>query len=441
MMRRRDRLTTPALRLTATFSLLLALALQATAQTATPLPATPANDAGGLPRTADVVSVLTQSPAYQASLQTLAAEQAVQTQYRVGTHEWTGVLSAARRNQRGTAAEQTQEWDIGLDRAVRLPGKRAAYEQAGQARVELAQAARLKAWRDQARLLLERHGAWLRERASAAVWAEQQALLKRQFDAVSRRQALGDAAVVEQQLAEAAWVQAEVQAQTAAARAVAARDSLARAFPGLDLSAPYPVPPPQLLANNAKGSDSDAVWLLAQHEHSPELALARSETTLADAQGRIEQTETRPDPTVGVRVGQARSGNERFLGLVFSLPFGGEYRAAGATAAAARAAAATLRLADTERRVAGDGSQRLHDTQQAQAQALGSAAAAQRLVQVADSLQRSYQLGEGSLGDVLAARRLANEQRLTAAVATVEAWLTRQRLALEAGRLWPDAAP
>jgi outer membrane protein TolC len=434
-MRRRDRVATPTLRLTATLSLLLALALPATAQTATPQPAAPADDANGLPRTADVVSALTQSPAYQASLQMLAAEQAVQTQYRVGAHEWTGVVSAARRNQRGPAAEQTQEWDVGLDRAVRLPGKRAAYEQAGQARVDLAQAARQKAWRDQARLLLERQGAWLRERAAAAVWAEQQALLKRQFDAVSRRQALGDAAAVEQQLAEAAWVQAEVQAQTAAARAVAARDSLIRAFPGLDLTAPYPVPTPQPLI------DGDTVWLAAQHDHSPELALARSESTLAESQGRIEQTETRPDPTLGVRVGQARSGNERFLGLMLSLPFGGEYRAAGATAAAARASAAALRLADTERRVAGDGSQRLHDTQQAQAQALGSAAAAQRLVQVADSLQRSYQLGEGSLGDVLAARRLANEQRLTAAVATVEAWLTRQRLALEAGRLWPDAAP
>jgi hypothetical protein len=78
--------------------------------------------------------------------------------------------------------------------------------------------------------------------------------------------------------------------------------------------------------------------------------------------------------------------------------------------------------------------------QSAQAQALGSADAAGRLVQVADSLQRSYQLGEGSLGDVLAARRLANEQRLAAAVATVDAWLTRQRLALEAGRLWPETA-
>jgi hypothetical protein len=125
---------------------------------------------------------------------------------------------------------------------------------------------------------------------------------------------------------------------------------------------------------------------------------------------------------------------------VLSVPFGGEYRAAGAAAAAARAAAAALRLADAERRAGTEATQRLREAQAAHALAAGNADAALRLVQLADSLQRSYQLGEGTLSEVVAARRQANEQRLAAAVGTVEAWIARHRLALEAGALWPEPA-
>ena len=48
-----------------------------------------------------------------------------------------------------------------------------------------------------------------------------------------------------------------------------------------------------------------------------------------------------------------------------------------------------------------------------------------------------------ALAEVLAARRLANEQRAAAAAAAADAWGARWRLMLEAGRLWacPDPCP
>jgi outer membrane protein TolC len=395
-------------------------------------PASADASAPPLPGAAQAVAVLAQSPAYLAALRQIDAERAVSTQFRVGPHEWTGVVSAAQRRQRSPVSEQTQEWDLGLDRTLRLPGKGAAYERAGQARVAVAQAHRRKVWQEQSLRLLEDLGAWVREHEAARVWADQTALLRQQVDAVSRRQALGDAAQVDRLLAEAAWVQARVQSEAAASRAATARESLDRAFPGLGLAASPALAPPALYP------DLEIDALSARPSSSADLVLARLESELADAQQRVEQAETRPDPTVGVRVGQARSGGEQFVGMVFTMPIGGEYRAAGAAAAAARAAAAALRLADTERRVGNESAQRLRDARSAEALASGTADAAQRLIQVADNLQRSYQLGEGALGDVVAARRQANEQRLAASVAAVDAWMARQRLALHAGALWPE---
>jgi outer membrane protein TolC len=142
-------------------------------------------------------------------------------------------------------------------------------------------------------------------------------------------------------------------------------------------------------------------------------------------------------------VGQARSGAERFVGVVLSMPFGGEYRLAGAAATASRAAAAELHLADAQRRARSEATQRLRDAQSAQALWSDLEGTAQRLTQVANGMQRSYQLGEGTLSEVIAARRLAIEQQLAAAIGAAEAWTAHHRLALEAGMLWrePASAP
>ncbi len=51
-------------------------------------------------------------------------------------------------------------------------------------------------------------------------------------------------------------------------------------------------------------------------------------------------------------------------------------------------------------------------------------------------LARAYQLGEGSLNDLLAARRLANEAQLAAHQQQLDALYLRYRLLLDTHRLW-----
>jgi outer membrane protein, heavy metal efflux system len=395
------------------------------------LPVGASEESTVLPPAASVIATLVKSPAYGAALRGIEAERSVHRQYQVGAYEWTGTISAARRAQsRPAPAETTSEWDIGIERKVRLPGKAFAADRAGEARVGQAAAVRHKVWREQARLLLDRQASWLRERESARVWTVQVGLLKLQADAVTKRLRVGDAARIEQQQAEAALMQAQSQAEAASGRAMAARESLERLFPELQMAVASAMPEPQAL------SRSDAEWLQAQLAASPELELARKESDVAEALMRLESAETRPDPTLGLRVGQARSGAERTFGFVLSVPFGGEYRVAGASAAVARAAAASFQRDDAERRALADGASRLRDSHAAYDQWLRSADVARRLAQIAASMAKGYQLGDGSLAEVLTARRLANEQELTTSAGLVDAWIARYRLELEAGLLW-----
>ena len=62
--------------------------------------------------------------------------------------------------------------------------------------------------------------------------------------------------------------------------------------------------------------------------------------------------------------------------------------------------------------------------------------AAEALAGSADLMERAWQLGEGSLADTLAARRLAHEARLAAQLARLEASEARYRLLLDAHQLW-----
>ncbi len=383
-----------------------------------------------MPSTTSAVQALAQSPGYQAARSLVEADRFVQRQFIVGAQEWVGVAYAARRRQNAPVPEQTIEWDVGLERAVRLPGKARLARQVGDAKLAQAQAVQHRVWREQSRLLLERHGNWLREREQARVWEAQLALWQRQLDAVSRRLRLGDAARIEQRQAEAALAQAHVQFQAAQRRAAAAREALQRQFPALALADEPAVRPPDGAPVN------DAQWLAAQAASNPDVDVARQDNRVADALLQLETAEQHPDPTLGLRVGQARSASERFIGVTLSIPFGGEYRAAGAAATAARAVAASLHQRDAERKNEVDAALRLREAQTAYAVWSGNDEAASRLQEVADSLQRGYTLGEGHLTDILTARRLAHDQQLATAIAAVDAWMARYRLVLEAGLLW-----
>jgi outer membrane protein TolC len=384
-----------------------------------------------LPHPALVQQVLAQLPAFRAALQETELAQLQRGLWVAGDPAWAATASTAQRRVDDALPARSSEWELSLQRNIRLPGKTWRYERAGLRRLEQAKAHVLRAWREQSRQLLELCSHWWRDNESSRVWASQVDLLRQQRDAVNRRQRIGTAAVLEQHQAEAALAQARAQAEAASGRAAAARQVLARRFPGLDMPTLQAVPAPEPLP------DDDARWLQRLGTASVDVSAARREVAMAEAQVGIDEAERRPDPTVALRVGRARNGTEQVVGLSLSVPFGGEARQVAARASAARATAAERLLEDAQRQSDAESLLHLAAARTALASWYAHAEAARRLTVATEGLARAYLLGEGSLTDVLSARRLANEQQLALTQATVDAWLLRHRLELEAGALWP----
>ena len=374
-------------------------------------------------------TLLRQSPALTAAQAAIDAERAGSRQLGIGPNEWTVTATTARRTPTGSSA--THEWDLGLERAVRWPGKQAAAEQLGERRIAAARVQWLRAWREQARALLDRHAAWLRESEAARLWTEQVRVLEEQAQGVSRRQQLGDASRLERLQAKAALTQSQAQRLAAEGRRDAARDALAQQFPGWPMPARSALPPPPSPASNALPTLDELVAL------DPDAQAARADQRALEAQLGLERAEQRPDPTLALRYGRALSNAERVVGIGAAFPLGGAYRAAGVEATTARLTQLEASRLALERRLAADAAGRLRERQASWASWQRAAEAAQELADSAQGLARSYQLGEGQLIDVLAARRLALDQRLAAALAAVDAWAAQWRLDLDAGRLWP----
>lgn len=406
----------------ALFTLLTVSSLGALASEATP----------GLPPEPLVARLLVEAPMVRAASAQLRAEEANKTRLEAGPHEWNARVGGQQRRTLPNNApdERYSEWSAALERPLRLPGKGALDAEIGAAGVQIAQTGLGDARHETARALLAAWFAWLREQATAQQWAQQVELLARQEQAVQRRRQLGDAARIETVQAAAALAQAEAQLGSARAREAAAQATLQRRFPGLPQEAP-PLPddlPP--LADDAEA------WTTAILAENHELAIARGEARrgelLADRAGR----ERLPDPTVGLQYSRERNGEEKVLGAYLSIPLPGQARRAAADSGRAQAEAAGERARAIEQRLAGEASALYQATRAALPAWQAARQAATHLQRSADMQARAYQLGEGSLNELLNARRLAHEGSLSAALARLEALELRYRLLLDAHRIW-----
>ena len=159
-----------------------------------------------------------------------------------------------------------------------------------------------------------------------------------------------------------------------------------------------------------------------------------------------------PDPTVGLHVSRERAGEDQIFGAYISVPLPGGARRASSDAALAQADVAGRREAFTTQKITAESAMLYQSATAAFSTWQASRSAAERLGQAADMTARAYQLGEGSLNDLLASRRLANEAplsalrrypnakpleaKLAARLSQLDALELRYRLLLDAHRLW-----
>ncbi len=408
------------------FRLAVALATGA-AGTALASEATP-----NLPPTEAVVRALRDAPLVQAARGQIAAEEAQRQRLEAGPHEWTVRVGGQQRRTQpaGSPNERYPEWNAALERPLRLPGKGAVDARLGAQGVALAETGYGDALHEASRQLLQRWFDWLRETAGARQWAQQVTLLDQQAKAVRRRQALGDAARLESVQADAALAQAESQLAQARVRQQNAVEELRRRYPGLPLAEPESIAEPAPVDGLADD------WIAAVLEHNHEWALARGEAERAQLIAERSRRDRLPDPTVGLQFSRERSGEENVVGAYVSIPLPGDARRASSDASAAHAAVAGHQAEAVRQRVSVEAASLVNAAGAATASWQAARSAAERQTRSADMLARAYQLGEGNLNDLLAARRLANEAQLAARQQQLDALYLRYRLLLDTHRLW-----
>jgi outer membrane protein TolC len=383
-----------------------------------------------LPPAAQASAAITSHPDVLAARAAVAAARAQQRALEAGPYETQLRFGAARRRDRALARDLT-EYELGIERPLRIGDKSRLDREIGEQSVARARLAVEDAIHETARGLLRMWFAWMRARAESGDWADQTALLERQLASVDRRVRLGDAPRQERLLAQAALAQAETSQLQAGLRADVARAELTRGFPALRLPAELPqaeVPP--------LGHDL-GWWRERMLEHNHALAMARAEQRrlrLLTARADADRT---PDPTLGLRYASERDDSERVIGLVLSVPFSGAARSAAADEALAQADAAAQREAALRRRVEAEAAALYAGAAAAHEAAQRAALAAEGMRRNSELAGRAYALGESNLADVLLAQRYAIEARLAATLARLGAAESRYRLLIDAGELWP----
>lgn len=381
-----------------------------------------------LPPVQAVQAALAQAPMVQAARAGLQVGQAEQRQLAAGSDEWTfkGAYGT-RQVDVAVGDDRFREWDVALERAVRLPGKAGLDAQLGALRVVEAETAYGDARHETARQLLQLWYGWLREQAAVAVLARQADSLGREAASLARRKELGDASTLEQMQGEAAYAQAQATARQAAGKEEAARALLHGQFPDLPLpTAPAPPDPP------AAVHEMPADVLAENHE----LRRARVEVERRRLEARRAEAEQHADPTVGMLYNRERGGEEKVLGLYVSIPFGGTGRRTAAEAGQAQAVAAEARALGVRRKVEAEWSALQVQARSALRYWQLAQESASRLAAAADKVDRARRLGAADLAAVLVARRQANEAELQTATARIDALESQRRLALDTHLLW-----
>ena len=382
-----------------------------------------------LPPPAAVESALRNSPDVLAAQAGIKVGEAVRQRLQAGEHEVTARLMGQRRSV--NPSERYREWDAGLERAIRLPGKAALDGKLGD--VELARSQTLygDALHETGRVLLKAWFVWNKERAQAQQWSEQAELLKNQAEIVAKRVRAGDAPRLERDIAEAAVAQAESALHQARLRQQVAANELGQRFPAVPLPAALPVSVPQPLQQGLE------YWQEEILKHNHELGVARSEAALGRLHSERSSADKLPDPTIGLRFAGERDSSERIVGLHVSMPFPGGARSARADEGRALAEMAAQREAAILRKVTAEAVNSFAAAEAAYGGWQSAQSAADKMRGNAELMARAYALGEMGLPEVLTARRQALEANLAAALARLDAAETRYRLLLDAHQLWP----
>lgn len=382
-----------------------------------------------LPPQAQVERALNEHLLVLNAVSNLKTEQANQTKWNNGVYEFNLRAGSSQRNIASTG-QKLKEWDVALERALRLPNKVGLDQDIGAAGLLRAQYALGDAHHEAGRMLLKLWFGWQKEQTTADQWQRQAEILAQQAEMTEKRVKAGDAPRLEANLARAAAAQANVTWHQALLRAQLAANDLSLAYPAIALPEK-----PVIIAPTAIDHDLE-YWKSQIFADNHELGMVQAQNQVQQLLAMRSRADRIPDPTIGMRYSNEMGGNEKLAGLYLTVPLSYGHRSTTAQIAEQAAVISSDQEAYVKRRLD-------NDIRTAHLQAVRSFDTWRMAEQVAASMQsnaeliaRAYQLGETSLSDSLSARRLAHESRLAENLSRLDANEAHYRLLLDAHQLW-----
>ncbi|MDO8773832.1 MAG: TolC family protein [Burkholderiaceae bacterium] len=342
-------------------------------------------------------------------------------------YEWTGKALGQRRSL--DTGPRYREWNVGIERTIRLPGKGSADRNIGRATIEESEARYGEALHESARELVSLWVDWLAAERGRELAASNFVAVQENLKAVDKRTRAGDASKLDLNFANAELAEQKRMDNDARTQASAAWARLSTRFPGINRQSVL-LPSPMLIAEN------DALWRDRIIAESYELKVVQTQLGIAQAQADRARADRVPDPTFGVYTASEVGGRERISGVTISIPLPGGLRDSRSSKALA-AVEMARNAVDLKKR----------ELETEIASALVTARGTYESLQIANEgalamqenaklVQRAYALGEGDLQTLLLARRQTTAAANSALLAHVGALKAYYGLLIDAHLIW-----
>ena len=313
-------------------------------------------------------------------------------------YEWTPKVLAQQRNLQD--GPSYFEWNAGIERTIRLPGKAAADRNLGKASLDESQARYGEALHEAARELMALWVDWLaaeraRELAEINLRSVQESLVS-----VEKRSLAGDASKLDLGIARAELSEQRRVENDAKTLASVTWSRLSTRFPGFNrqmVALPEPLPI----------SENSAFWRERILAESDELKLVQMGIQKAQAIAQRMRASRTPDPTLGIYTASEIGGRERIFGVMISIPIPGAARDLRGVRAIADVEVLRQEVELKKRQLEAEIAGAVVTAQGAYDSLQIANEGATTMQDNANLMQRAYALGEAELQALLLARRQA----------------------------------
>jgi outer membrane protein TolC len=346
---------------------------------------------------------------------------------RNSPYEW--IANATSQQRRVQSGPNYNEWTVGVERTIRLPGKANADQTIGAATMDLAEASYREARHEVAKELMTLWLDWQAAEQGRDIAVKGVESAKQSLAIVEKRSKAGDASKLDVSLARAEVSDQLRAGSDAKARAAATWAALSSKFPGVERArVELPTPTGDI--------GTPLTWKQRVLDQSDELRRVEASASKAQAQSARARADKIPDPTLGVFTNSEQGNRERIYGVSVSMPIPSGSRSARYSQALAQEEAARHDISLIRRQVEASVAQNLAMAEGAYESYLLAREGASEMQINEKQMQRAYELGEADLQSLLLARRQAVSAATVALGAQVETLRTHLSLLIDGHWLW-----